>query len=60
MNKSIKFKDFAKICRCCLTYGELKPILDLKDIDLFVAITNIKVILERNLIYVTYNFCCFR
>ncbi|CAG9857348.1 unnamed protein product [Phyllotreta striolata] len=43
MSANVKFKEFPKICRCCLSYGDLKPIVDLENVETFMTITNIKI-----------------
>ncbi|XP_028133185.1 zinc finger and SCAN domain-containing protein 31-like [Diabrotica virgifera virgifera] len=43
MSIKVVLKDFPKICRLCLAHGELKPIQELKQLELFRLLMDIKV-----------------
>lgn len=40
---NILFEDFPKICRLCLGFGTLQPIIKIKDLQILNTITNINV-----------------
>lgn len=51
----ILFEDFPNICRLCLGFGILQPIIKIKDLQVLNTITNINVSLIADNIHLLVN-----